>query len=62
LDAITKAELDAGTTEGAQTLLQRRVTALVRNRMQVTNELRKLQNVISLGITQQTLQTQGLPD
>src|SRR6187549_3090609 len=61
IDAITKAELDASTTEGAQTLLQRRVTTLVRNRIQVTNELRKLQNVISLGITQETLQAMDLP-
>lgn len=60
LDAITKAELDASTAEGAQTILQRRITALVRNRIQVTAELRKLQNVVSLGITQDSLKTQDL--
>lgn len=60
LDALTKAELDASTSQGAQTMIQRRINSLVRNRLQITSELRALQNVISMGTTQETLETQDL--
>ncbi len=62
LDAIAKAELDASLPQGAQTMLQRRVDALIRNRSRITLELRALQNVNSMGITQEMLKAKGLPD
>jgi hypothetical protein len=61
LDAIAKAEIDASSPQGAQTIIQRRINALIRNRNMLTTELKSLQNVISMGRTQETLQTQELP-
>ena len=61
LDAITKAEIDASTPLGAQTVIQRRIDALIRNRTHISAELKALQNVSSMGRTQETLQTQELP-
>jgi hypothetical protein len=61
LDAIAKAEIDASSPQGAQTVIQRRVNALMRNRTLLTAELKSLQNVISMGRTQETLQTIELP-
>jgi hypothetical protein len=61
MDAVTQTEVAASTANGAQTLLQRRVNALIGNRLKVTAELRALQNVISLGTSQDLLITQDLP-
>jgi len=62
MDALTKAELDASSVQGAQSMLQRRISALILNRSVVTAELRSLRGVPVLGITQDSLQTQDLPD
>jgi hypothetical protein len=60
-DAVTKTELDGSTPQGAQTLLQRRVNALVMNRAMMSAELRALLGASMTGITQDLLQTQELP-
>lgn len=61
MDAITKAELDGSTTHGSQSMLQRRINALVLNRTMVTAELRALRGVPMSGTTQDLLITQDLP-
>ncbi|MFN0104418.1 MAG: hypothetical protein ACKV2U_20310 [Bryobacteraceae bacterium] len=61
MDAITKAELDGSTPQGAQSLLQRRVNALIVNRTMITAELRAMRGVPVVGITQVTLIAEDLP-
>jgi len=61
MDAITKTELDGSTVQGPQSMLQRRVNALILNRTMITADLRALRGVPVLGITQETLQAQDLP-
>jgi hypothetical protein len=61
MDAITKTELDGSTVQGPQSMLQRRVNALILNRTMITADLRALRGVPVLGITQEALQTQDLP-
>jgi len=61
MDAITKTELDGSTVQGPQSMLQRRVNALILNRTMITADLRALRGVPVLGITQQTLQALDLP-
>lgn len=61
MDAVTKAELDGSTSHGSQSMLQRRISALILNRTMITAELRVLRGVPLSGTSQDLLITQDLP-
>lgn len=58
---IAEAEIAGSKKSGAQTMLQARVSALMRDRHAVLRELRALQQAEILEITQMSLETLGLP-
>jgi hypothetical protein len=60
-DAITQTEVNGSSAQGAQTVLQRRINALVHNRRMIANELRDLKSAASMGTSQEVLQAQDLP-
>ncbi len=57
MDAVTKVEIDGSTPQGNQTMLQRRISALIFNRSMITAELRALKGVPVVEITQNLLIT-----
>jgi hypothetical protein len=60
-DAITQAEVDASSPQGAQSMLQRRINALILNRRMIAAELRDLRHGVVMGTSQDVLITQDLP-
>lgn len=58
---IAEAEIAGSKKSGAQSMLQARVSALIRDRQAVLRELRAIQQADFLDITQMSLETLGLP-
>jgi hypothetical protein len=58
--AVTHAELNGSKPQGPQTLIQRRVSALISDRSRIADELRRLQNFPTVDITQEPLETNDL--
>lgn len=60
VNAVSHAELDGSKPQGPQTLIQRRVSALIADRSRIAGELRRLQMVHTVEITQESLETNDL--
>lgn len=59
--AVAHAEVEGSKSQGAQMILQRRISSLITDRGRVAEELRRLQTARIVEITQESLQTQDLP-
>lgn len=58
--AVSHSELNGSKPQGPQTLIQRRLSALITDRGRIADELRRLQNSPTVDITQELLETHDL--